>query len=85
MTAYIYLDAYCMPGTISSTSHIPAHLIPSTISTVLFPLKGEKTEAQRDSIPCLRSEVTEPVSLSPESILLTTYDKTTTETIWGAL
>ena len=31
MIAYIYLGAYCIPGTIPNASYVPTHLIPSTI------------------------------------------------------
>ena len=71
--AYIYLGAYCIPGTIPSASYVPTHLIPSTIVSNYLLLQARK---QRLST---LSETTELVSLSPESILSTSCDETVTE------
>lgn len=72
--AYVYLGAYCIPGTMPSASYIPTHLIPSTIVSD-YPLLQVKNKFSN------LSEATELVSLSPESILLTSCDETITETI----
>ena len=73
--AYVYLAAYCIPGTMPSASYVPTHLIPSTIVSD-YPLL--QVRKQRFSN---LSEATELVSLSLESILLTSCDETITETV----